>query len=50
MTFDPSVVDEGRFAVRRTIRIAAPIEKVWSAVTDPALGYLKKLWLAKAAS
>jgi uncharacterized protein YndB with AHSA1/START domain len=31
----PSVVDEDSFSVRRTIRIAAPIEKVWSAVTDP---------------
>ncbi|WP_159607179.1 SRPBCC family protein [Agromyces humi] len=36
MTSNPaSVVDEGRFAVRRTIQIAAPIEKVWSAVTQP---------------
>jgi uncharacterized protein YndB with AHSA1/START domain len=32
----PSVIDEGEFTVRRTIRIAAPIEKVWSAVTEPA--------------
>jgi uncharacterized protein YndB with AHSA1/START domain len=31
----PSVIDEGEFTVRRTIRIAAPIEKVWSAVTQP---------------
>lgn len=31
-----SVVDESTFTVRRTIRIAAPIEKVWTAVTDPA--------------
>lgn len=31
----PSVVDEGTFTVRRTIRIAAPIEKVWRAVTEP---------------
>ncbi|MEP6649163.1 MAG: SRPBCC family protein [Lapillicoccus sp.] len=31
----PSVVDEGAFTVRRTIRIAAPIETVWSAVTAP---------------
>jgi uncharacterized protein YndB with AHSA1/START domain len=36
MTINPSVVDEGQFSVRRTIRIAAPIEKVWSAVTEPA--------------
>ena len=31
----PSVIDEGEFTVRRTIRIEAPIEKVWSAVTEP---------------
>jgi uncharacterized protein YndB with AHSA1/START domain len=30
-----SVVDAGTFTVRRTIRIAAPVEKVWSAVTEP---------------
>jgi uncharacterized protein YndB with AHSA1/START domain len=36
MTINPSVVDEGQFTVRRTIRIAATIEKVWSAVTEPA--------------
>ena len=30
-----SVIDEGTFTVRRTIRIAAPIEKVWTAVTAP---------------
>ena len=30
-----SVIDEGTFSVRRTIRIAAPIEKVWRAVTEP---------------
>jgi len=36
MTINPSVVDESQFTVRRTIRIAAPIEKVWSAVTEPA--------------
>jgi uncharacterized protein YndB with AHSA1/START domain len=30
-----SVIDEGTFTVRRTIRIAAPIEKVWAAVTEP---------------
>jgi uncharacterized protein YndB with AHSA1/START domain len=33
---NPSVVDHDHFAVRRSIRIAAPVEKVWSAVTDPA--------------
>jgi uncharacterized protein YndB with AHSA1/START domain len=32
---EASVVDESRFTVRRTIRIAAPVEKVWSAVTRP---------------
>jgi uncharacterized protein YndB with AHSA1/START domain len=31
----PSVIDEGIFTVRRTISIGAPIEKVWTAVTDP---------------
>jgi uncharacterized protein YndB with AHSA1/START domain len=31
----PSVIDEGAFTVRRTIRIAAPVEKVWQAVTEP---------------
>ncbi len=34
-TNQKSTVDESGFAVRRTIRIAAPIEKVWSAVTEP---------------
>lgn len=37
MTDNPeAVVDEDTFSVRRTIRIAAPVEKVWSAVTEPA--------------
>lgn len=37
MTVNPSsVVDESAFTVRRTIRIAAPLEKVWQAVTEPA--------------
>lgn len=31
----PAVVDERGFTVRRTIRIGAPIEHVWSAVTEP---------------
>ena len=31
----PSVVDEEALTVRRTIQIAAPVEKVWSAVTSP---------------
>lgn len=30
-----SVIDAGRFSVRRTIRINAPVEKVWAAVTRP---------------
>lgn len=30
-----SVVDEETFSVRRTIRIAAPIGKVWQAITEP---------------
>ncbi|MEI5582624.1 MULTISPECIES: SRPBCC domain-containing protein [unclassified Agromyces] len=30
-----SVVDEGTFTVRRTIRIAAPVDTVWRAVTEP---------------
>jgi len=32
---EASVIDEGAFTVRRTIRIAAPLEKVWRAVTEP---------------
>lgn len=31
----PAVADPDAFAVRRTIMIAAPPEKVWIAVTDP---------------
>ncbi|WP_354242631.1 SRPBCC domain-containing protein [Agromyces sp. PvR057] len=31
-----SVVDEAAYTVRRTIRIAAPVETVWQAVTEPA--------------
>ncbi|MFE5672654.1 SRPBCC domain-containing protein [Agromyces sp. NPDC056523] len=31
----PAVIDDAAFTVRRTIRIAAPIEKVWAAVTEP---------------
>ncbi|WP_448808819.1 SRPBCC family protein [Agromyces bauzanensis] len=30
-----SVIDEAAFTVRRSIHIAAPLEKVWSAVTEP---------------
>lgn len=32
---EASVIDESAFIVRRTIRIAAPVEKVWRAVTEP---------------
>ena len=45
MTINPSVVDEGQFTVRRTVSIAAPIEKVWSAVTEPE--HISK-WFGKA--
>lgn len=31
----PATVDEDAFTVRRTIRIAAPVEAVWAAVTEP---------------
>ncbi|MFF1876008.1 SRPBCC domain-containing protein, partial [Kitasatospora herbaricolor] len=34
---EPSIVDSDGFTVRRTIGIAAPLEKVWAAVTEPAL-------------
>lgn len=40
-----SVIDESQFTVRRTIHIAAPIEKVWSAVTEPEH---ISLWFGKA--
>ena len=36
MTENPaSIVDEASFTVRRSIRINAPVEKVWQAVTQP---------------
>jgi uncharacterized protein YndB with AHSA1/START domain len=36
MTDNPaSVIDEGTYTVRRTIRIAAPVDAVWRAVTEP---------------
>lgn len=36
MTVNPSsVIDDSAFSVRRTIRIAAPLAKVWAAVTEP---------------
>jgi len=31
-----SVIDADQYTVRRTIEIAAPVDSVWSAVTDPA--------------
>ena len=31
---EPSLVDSGEFTVRRTITIAASIEKVWAAITE----------------
>lgn len=31
----PATIDDSAFAVRRTVTIAAPIEKVWAAVTQP---------------
>ena len=33
---EQSVIDEGAYSVRRSIRIDAPVEKVWRAVTEPA--------------
>ncbi|HAM26955.1 MAG TPA: hypothetical protein DCP11_09720 [Microbacteriaceae bacterium] len=30
----PSVIDSGEFTVTRTISIAAPIDKVWAAITE----------------
>ena len=32
-----AVVDEGSFTVRRTVQINATLEKVWAAITEPAL-------------
>lgn len=34
-TNQPAEIDEAAFTVRRTIRISAPIDRVWLAVTDP---------------
>lgn len=34
-TNEASVADEAAFSVRRTIRIGAPLSKVWAAVTEP---------------
>lgn len=35
-TNEQSVIDEGTYSVSRSIRINAPVEKVWRAVTEPA--------------
>ena len=35
-TNEAAVIDGGAFTVRRTITIAAPLEKVWAAITEPA--------------
>ena len=32
---EQSVIDEATFSVSRSIRIAAPVDKVWRAVTEP---------------
>ena len=32
---EASVIDEAAYTVRRTIRIDAPVDKVWRAVTEP---------------
>ena len=36
MTTEPATIDHGEFSVRRSVRIAAPVEKVWAAITEPA--------------
>lgn len=41
-----TVVDPETFTVRRSIDIAAPVEKVWTAVTDP--GHISQ-WFGQAA-
>ncbi len=33
---ESAVIDDEAFAVRRTIHIAAPVPRVWAAVTEPA--------------
>jgi uncharacterized protein YndB with AHSA1/START domain len=44
-TTNPTVVDDVAFTVRRSIHIAAPIEKVWAAVTEPE--YISR-WFGRA--
>jgi uncharacterized protein YndB with AHSA1/START domain len=41
----PAVIDEATFSVRRTIHVAAPVDKVWSAVTQPE--YISR-WFGRA--
>jgi uncharacterized protein YndB with AHSA1/START domain len=36
VTNPPATIDDSAFAVRRTVTIAAPIDKVWAAITEPA--------------
>lgn len=31
----PAVIDDGEFTVSRTIQIAAPVQTVWAAITEP---------------
>ncbi|MGK9146103.1 SRPBCC domain-containing protein [Plantibacter flavus] len=47
MTTNPdATIEEDAFAVRRTIRIDAPLDRVWAAVTEPTL---ISLWFGEAA-
>lgn len=36
VTNPPATIDDAGFAVRRTVTIAASIDKVWAAITEPA--------------
>ena len=36
VTNPPATIDDSAFAVRRTVTIASPIDKVWAAITEPA--------------
>jgi uncharacterized protein YndB with AHSA1/START domain len=35
VTNPPATIDDAAFAVRRTVTIAAPVDKVWAAITEP---------------
>jgi uncharacterized protein YndB with AHSA1/START domain len=35
VTNPPATIDDAAFAVRRTVAIAAPVDKVWAAITEP---------------